>query len=216
MFMRELIKVTKGEINGEKCFTVNARDLWKCLESKQKFADWIKNRIAKYEFIEGVDYLLHNFTKQVPSGKKHLTEYALTLDMAKELGMIENNDQGRRVRLYFLEIEKKYNSQSVCNLKYEWVKKFYNYRIRDTNVKRARQLKVGCEDFMNSITPQDIELLDLYEKKFKELKDLKEILIKKHHGWGLFLPREKQPWELSRDEEELEKEKEVRKKLTAI
>lgn len=87
--------------------TVNARDLWKFLESKQDFSTWIKSRIAKYDFIENVDYtLLHKKMEQV-SGAKHLKEYHISFDMAKELSMIENNNKGKQARRYFIAMEKK-------------------------------------------------------------------------------------------------------------
>ena len=47
----ELIKTTGITLNGESITAVNARDLWKFLESKQEFANWIKDRIRKYGFI---------------------------------------------------------------------------------------------------------------------------------------------------------------------
>ena len=52
----ELIKTTGITLNGDKITAVNARDLWKFLESKQEFANWIKDRIRKYGFKEGLDF----------------------------------------------------------------------------------------------------------------------------------------------------------------
>ena len=100
----ELIKTTGITLNGDKITAVNARDLWKFLESKQDFSTWIKRRIEKYEFIEGQDYLLHKFVEQLPSGAKHCIEYLISLDMAKELAMVENNERGRQARQYFIEV----------------------------------------------------------------------------------------------------------------
>lgn len=57
----ELIKTTGITLNGDKITAVNARDLWKFLESKQEFANWIKDRVEKYRFVEGKDFLI-NFT----------------------------------------------------------------------------------------------------------------------------------------------------------
>ena len=83
---------------------VNARDLWKFLESKQEFANWIKDRIEKYRFVEGKDFLI-NFSKSLGRPSK---EYIISLDMAKELAMVENNERGRQARQYFIEVEKRY------------------------------------------------------------------------------------------------------------
>jgi anti-repressor protein len=97
--MNELIKIT--ERNGQR--VVDARELHVFLKVQSKFADWIKNRIEKYEFIKGEDYI--SFSKLLESGGR-TKEYALTLDMCKELSMVENNDEGRRARKYFIAVEK--------------------------------------------------------------------------------------------------------------
>lgn len=90
--------------------TVNARDLWEKLESKQRFADWIKDRIEKYGFNEHEDFfvILGKSTGGRPS-----TEYHLTMDMAKELAMVENNEMGRTIRRYFIQCEKKLRNRDA-------------------------------------------------------------------------------------------------------
>ena len=93
--MNELIKLQPQTINGNAVETVNARELHTFLESKQDFSTWIKNRIEKYEFVENADYLLHKFMEQTPSGAKHKTDYYVSVGMAKELAMVENNDKGK-------------------------------------------------------------------------------------------------------------------------
>ena len=100
--MNELIKIEN--IKGIE--TCNARDLWIFLESKQKFADWIKNRIEKYEFIEG-DGFITILGKTSEVGGRPTIEYYLSLDMAKELSMVENNEKGKQARRYFIDCEKK-------------------------------------------------------------------------------------------------------------
>lgn len=101
--MQELIPIS--EKDGKRA--VSARDLHSFLESKQDFSTWIKNRIEKYDLVENVDYvLLHNFVEQV-SGTKHRIEYALTVDAAKELSMVEGNEKGKQARRYFIECERK-------------------------------------------------------------------------------------------------------------
>ena len=101
--MNELIKIEeRGGIQ-----TVNARELWERLESKRQFADWIKTRIEKYGFSENVDYCIVS-QKNETMGKAAISkEYCLSLDMGKELAMVENNEQGRKIRQYFIEVENK-------------------------------------------------------------------------------------------------------------
>lgn len=103
---RPLVQTFQGEINGESQPLVNVRDLHIFLESKQRFADWIKNRIEQYGFVEGQDYLLHKIMVQLPSGKKYQNDYHITLDMAKELSMVERNEKGKQARYYFITMEK--------------------------------------------------------------------------------------------------------------
>ena len=101
--MNELIKIT--EQNGRRA--VSARELYEFLGSKRGFSTWIKERIERYGFIENQDYeVFCNFAEN-PLGGRPLTEYALSIDMAKELCMLENNDKGRELRRYFIEAEKK-------------------------------------------------------------------------------------------------------------
>ena len=109
----ELIKITTNE-NGVQC--VSARELHEGLEVKSKFADWIKNRIKKYGFEENTDYicLSKNLETQRINGQRGVTaekDYIITVDMAKELCMVENNELGRQFRKYFIECEKKLKTQ---------------------------------------------------------------------------------------------------------
>ena len=83
-------------------FPANAETLFKFLVVNSKFADWIKNRIAQYGFIENQDYIV----KTTYTGRRPRKEYFVTLDMAKELCMVENNDKGKEARRYFIKCEK--------------------------------------------------------------------------------------------------------------
>lgn len=75
---------------------------FKFLVVNSKFADWIKNRITQYGFIENQDYVI----KITYTGRRPRKEYFVTLDMAKELCMVENNDKGKEARQYFIKCEK--------------------------------------------------------------------------------------------------------------
>ncbi len=82
----------------------DARELHQFIEIQQKFADWIKGRIEKYGFIEKEDFFI---ILGKSSGGRPTTEYGLTIDTAKELCMVENNEKGRIARRYFIECERK-------------------------------------------------------------------------------------------------------------
>jgi len=100
-----LVPVFAGTLAGQPTQLCNARDLHATLESEQQFADWIKNRIEKYGFTDGEDFFI-NLRKTSLRGGRPATDYHLTLDMAKELAMVENNERGRQVRRYFIAVEK--------------------------------------------------------------------------------------------------------------
>ena len=106
--MNELIKLQLQTINGNAVETVSARELHGFLGVSSKFADWIKNRISEYDFVESQDFL--TVSKNLENGGRSI-EYYITLDMAKELSMVERNDKGKQARRYFIECEKKLKSQ---------------------------------------------------------------------------------------------------------
>lgn len=104
--LKPILQTLQGSINGEVQPLVNARELHDFLESRQDFSNWITKRIEKYGFIEGQDYLLNKIIVQLPSGAKYQNVYHLSLDMAKELSMVERSDKGKMARQYFIACEK--------------------------------------------------------------------------------------------------------------
>lgn len=91
--------------------TVNARDLHEYLGVGKIFAAWIAERIEKYGFIEGQDYetCFPNLESELHGGQNRKESF-LSVAMAKELAMVENNDRGREVRRYFVKVEEAWNS----------------------------------------------------------------------------------------------------------
>lgn len=93
---------------------VNARELHEFLASKRQFANWIKERIESYEFVENVDYVVFNNFVKNPKGGRSSIEYAITVTMAKELAMVENNAKGKEVRKYFIECERQAKQANIA------------------------------------------------------------------------------------------------------
>lgn len=104
VFQDGLIKVYENDRQEQ---VVNARELHIALNNKRQFTDWIKQRIEQYGFIENIDFVTFSQNCEKPHGGRPTIEYALTLDTAKEIAMVENNEQGRKIRRYFIEVEKK-------------------------------------------------------------------------------------------------------------
>nr|DAN66146.1 MAG TPA: AntA/AntB antirepressor [Caudoviricetes sp.] len=101
--MTELFTLVNRPVAGQAQQTVNARELHAFLENKQEFSNWIKNRIEDYGFLDGVDFLT-NLSKT--QGRPRI-DYFLSLDMAKELSMVERNAKGKQARQYFIDCEKR-------------------------------------------------------------------------------------------------------------
>jgi phage anti-repressor protein len=105
MSMNELIKISAQR-------TVDARELHTFLQVGKDFSTWIKDRIAKYGFEAEKDFtgFSPNLGKTSEQGGRPTTEYALSIGMAKELSMVENNEQGRKARRYFIAAEERLQS----------------------------------------------------------------------------------------------------------
>lgn len=102
-----LINVIDIIINDIPMKGCNARDLHAFLENGDGFHDWFKDRICQYDFQENQDYVSFTENSVKPQGGRKRTDYHITLGMAKELAMVERNDQGKAARKYFIECERK-------------------------------------------------------------------------------------------------------------
>ncbi len=103
----ELIPIVHHNIADATVEAVNARDLHAFLGVGKDFSNWIKGRIQQYGFVEGRDYGVFAQTGENLEGGRPAKEYALSLDMAKELSMVERTERGRQARQYFIACEKK-------------------------------------------------------------------------------------------------------------
>jgi len=117
--MQELVKINKSNIGNNEVNSVNARELYMFLEVGRDFSTWIKQRIDKYNFLENEDWCRSPFPGNASTLGKEAIDYIITLDMAKELAMVENNDKGREVRKYFIEVEKAYKKVVIPLLQEE-------------------------------------------------------------------------------------------------
>lgn len=118
------IPVITGRLAGQSVSLVDARLLHGFLDVGRDYATWIKDRIAEYAFVEGEDFIcvanhqdfspkrgkIHHATEFSPNRAKNRRgrpnrDYFLTLDMAKELAMVERTPRGRQARRYFIACE---------------------------------------------------------------------------------------------------------------
>lgn len=145
--MNDLIKVNYENSNRP---TVMGRDLHEVLEIKTAYKDWFP-RMCEYGFIEGEDFcsILSESTGGRPS-----TDHQLTIDMAKEICMIQRTDIGRKVRKYFINVENEYKEIKLTNLRESRPDKDMNVKVKEMNarVRMSNQyLKLAAVD---TVSPQ--------------------------------------------------------------
>ena len=100
----EIIPIYEVTGTGEK--VVDGRRLYKYLNVSTPFRKWVQRRIESYGFEEGLDF--RSFLSETSeNGGRPSKEYVFTLDAGKELGMVEKSEEGRRIRKYFIEFEKR-------------------------------------------------------------------------------------------------------------
>lgn len=107
--MNELFNVNT---NGDK-LTLSARELHKELNIAGRFSRWFE-QMSEYGFEENVDYTsVQNCTEVQNNGGiqvRELQDYRITLDMAKEIAMLQRNEKGKEIRRKLIELEKAWNS----------------------------------------------------------------------------------------------------------
>ncbi|MBK0124344.1 antA/AntB antirepressor family protein [Pantoea sp. S61] len=116
-----IVPVLSGQIGGRPANTISAKNLHIALGAGNDFSTWIKLRIDEYGFVLGHDYVVFDSSdfrnhrldfeksdggwKSKRGGDRSSKDYLLSLDMAKEVAMVERNEQGRAVRRYFIRCE---------------------------------------------------------------------------------------------------------------
>lgn len=107
--MNELIKVTEGADR----ITVSGRDLHEFLEVGTAYKDWFP-RMCEYGFTEGTDFNPLKIERVQQEGdravSREVMDHQLTIDMAKEIAMLQRTEKGKQARQHFLDVERRWNS----------------------------------------------------------------------------------------------------------
>lgn len=127
--------------------TVSGRELHAVLNIETRYNDWFK-RMCEYGFIEGTDYYSFLSNRVDGLAGKPRKDHLITIDMAKELCMIQRSEIGKRCREYFLEIEKKWNSPEaiisrallIANHQLQLAKN-ENVQLLEVNSEQAEKIK---------------------------------------------------------------------------
>ena len=115
------IKIAESAIGDDTVQTVNARELHAFLGVGRDFSDWIKEKIRQYEFVLDIDYVTAAEMSTPVSGSAKsrpqlMTQYHISLDMAKELAMVERNAKGREASRHFSRlVERRAVEKALAN-----------------------------------------------------------------------------------------------------
>ena len=108
--MNEIQQLFNLKRNEDGTVAVSGRELHKGLEVKTPYPKWI-NRMIAYGFEENIDYITNGQKSPIANGGyKIVDDHIMTLDMAKEISMIQRSEIGRKIRGYFIKVERQHNS----------------------------------------------------------------------------------------------------------
>lgn len=152
--MNELIKINSNN-------TVSGRELHKFLEIGTRFDKWFI-RMCEYGFNENDDFI--RVAQKCPTlgGTQTIIDYAITLDMAKEISMLQRTEKGKQARTYFINCEKKLKEvvkKPLTTL--EQLK--LHYLALDEQNKELKQVKADVIDLKNNMPLFNIECKDLQQ-----------------------------------------------------
>lgn len=146
--MNQVIKINtneRGEVN------VSARELYQALEVKKRFSAWFETN-AK-QLIENEDFtsVLSGTEVQNNGGTqlRQLQDYSLTVDAAKQIAMMSGTEKGKQVRMYFIEVEKQWNSPEL---------------MLSRSLQYANSKLIGYESQIAEMTPK-VEMHDVFIEK---------------------------------------------------
>lgn len=161
----ELIKITQDE-NGNS--VVSGRDLHDFLEVGTPYDKWFP-RMCEYGFYEEIDF--STFLSESTGGRPR-TDHALTLDMAKEISMIQRTEKGKQARKYFIEVEKAYKEQYRLPQTPE-EKLALTMEVTTRLNKRIGKIEEDLEDIKNK---QEIDSTQRYKLKKARNRKAVEVL----------------------------------------
>lgn len=191
------IKVIQKDFNGEKKRFVNARELHSWLKVGRDFSTWIKDRIKKYDFVEDLDFFtsIPQFGdgkktsnkarfKHPKTGKILTKEYVISVDMAKELAMLENNEIGKKVRKYFIRVESDFKKvMQIATMDPKFINQLASqfFETREETKEYRRDFTDCIKDFVavkNYGTYTDMLYNFLFLERAKEYRKLLKLVKK--------------------------------------
>ena len=131
--------------------TVSARDLHEALEINTRFNDWF-SRMAEYGFENGVDFnLLKNEKVRLEGNrevKRDIMDYQISVDMAKQICMIQRSPEGKQIRQYFLDLEKAWNTPEQIFAR--------ALKMADQKIEKLKETNAGLLEDVERMRPKEI------------------------------------------------------------
>lgn len=131
--------------------TVSARDLHEALEINTRFNDWF-SRMAEYGFENGVDFnLLKNEKVRLEGNrevKRDIMDYQISVDMAKQICMIQRSEKGKQYRQYFIDLEKAWNTPEQIFAR--------ALKMADQKIEKLKESNAGLLEDVERMRPKEI------------------------------------------------------------
>lgn len=131
--------------------TVSARDLHEALEINTRFNDWF-SRMAEYGFENGVDFnLLKNEKVRLEGNrevKRDIMDYQISIDMAKQICMIQRSEKGKQYRQYFIDLEKAWNTPEQIFAR--------ALKMADQKIEKLKETNAGLLEDVERMRPKEI------------------------------------------------------------
>lgn len=130
--------------------TVSARELYEGLEIKTAFKDWFP-RMAAYGFEENQDFILVAQKRATNNPKNPVAtynDYQISVDMAKQICMIQRSEKGKLYRQYFIDLEKAWNTPEQIFAR--------ALKMADQKIEKLKETNAGLLEDVERMKPKEI------------------------------------------------------------
>lgn len=128
--------------------TVSARDLHEALEVKSNFTTWF-NRMCEYGFREKIDFKTCFPKMESEShGGQNMIDHEISIDMAKQICMIQRSEKGKQYRQYFIDLEKAWNTPEQIFAR--------ALKMADQKIEKLKETNAGLLEDVERMRPKEI------------------------------------------------------------
>lgn len=185
MATNTLVPTFQGFLANKNQTLVNARDLHQFLGSRKDFSSWIKSRINDYKFVEELDFFSFTQIGEREIGATKRKEYHVSLDMAKELSMVERTERGRQARQYFIAMEQRAvtSHNHLVELNSRLKDGIFSNNLRYRQMYRYLQKELTHAEIARCMQISTRQVRSLYREMYElELLPSQEVFVLAHTG----------------------------------